>query len=152
MGVFMDKPLSPVFDDNGTEVSRDEFWGQKELGAELGTTPAYVGELLRSVGLLDPEHKEKVATAEALGAGAAIYVTVDTADGPHRYPRWRKDLVLDVLRQALRENPKPPTRSQAAAPVRRVAADLPQSLEERVETLERRLLSLERRLRQMSST
>lgn len=140
----MEKSLSPVFDDSGTEVSRDVYWGQKEFGVALGTTAPYVGELLRIVGLLRYESKEP--TAEALRTGAAIYVTVDTADGPHRYPRWRKDQILDVLGQALQDNPKPLTRSEKGNPGRKVTFDPPQSMDARVEALERRVESLERRL------
>lgn len=146
----MERPLSPIFDAEGTEVSRDDYWGQKELGAALGTTPKYVGDLLRLIGLLRPESKE--ATAEALSTGAALYVTVDTADGPHTYPRWRKDLVLDVLRRALQDYPKPPTRSQQITQSRSVAGDSGQSLDARIEALERRVEYLERQLRRESRT
>ncbi|WP_343317336.1 hypothetical protein AAFM46_08105 [Arthrobacter sp. TMP15] len=140
----MKKSLLPVFDDSGTEVSRDVYWGQKELGVALGTTAPYVGKLLRIVGLLRYETKEP--TAEALRTGAATYVTVDTADGPHRYPRWRKDRVLDVLGQALHDNPKPVTQIGEGNRSRRVPLDPPQPLDARCEALERRVEALERRL------
>ncbi|MFK0009143.1 hypothetical protein ACIQTZ_19065 [Paenarthrobacter sp. NPDC090520] len=147
----MEKPLSPIFDDAGTEVSRDAYWGQKELGAAIGTTPAYAGTLLRLVGLLESETKEP--TGEALRTGAAKHVTVATADGPHRYPRWRKDLVLGVLSQALQDNPKPLTRSElekrrhgASYYSRPQSPEGPQSPEEKIVELERRIELLEKRL------
>ena len=140
----MEKPLSPIFDDDGTEVSRELFWGQKELGSELGTTSAYVGDLMRLVGLLTPESKEP--TVEALRLGAAMYVSVETADGAHRYPRWRPDLVVDVLRRALQEHAKPLTRTEQTSHEARVPRTPRLSLEVRVEALERRIESLERQL------
>lgn len=141
----MEKPLSPIFDDDGTEVSRELFWGQKELGSKIGTTSVYVGDLMRLVGLLLPDSKEP--TVGALRTGAALYVTVETADGFHRYPRWRPDLVLDVLRRALQEYPKPPSRTEQASHDAKSPRTSGLSLEERVEALERRIESLERQLR-----
>ncbi|GAB3534337.1 hypothetical protein GCM10027403_10000 [Arthrobacter tecti] len=143
----MEKALAPIFDDDGTEISRDVYWGQKELGTALGTTPVYVGRLLRLVGLL--RHEPKEPTAEALESGAAIYVTVDTADGPHRYPRWKKEVVLKVLSQALEEHPKPASGANQARGSG-LAQDLSQTMESRVNELERRVESLERQLMRAS--
>lgn len=143
----MEKPLSPIFDDYGMEVSRDAFWGQKELGAELRTTAQYVGTLLRLVGLLQDGSKDP--SGEALRTGAAIYVTVATADGPHRYPRWRKELVLGVLSRALRDHPKPLTATDKGN--QRNAGSFhpqPQSFDERLSDLERRVERLERQANQ----
>lgn len=134
----MEKPLSPVFDDQGTEVSRDAYWGQKEFAAALGTTAVYVGDLLRSVGLLQREVKEP--TPEALRRGDAIFTMQDTADGPQRYHRWKKDQVLDVLRQAIAENPKPS--NTVRENIRGLRPGRP-TLDSRIEALERRVAALE---------
>lgn len=141
----MDKPPSPIFDDAGTEVSRELYWGQTELGAELGTTPPYVAELLRMAGLLQRE--VKAPTAEALEAGAAIYVTVASKTGTYRYLRWRKDMVFEVLRHTLEENPQPETRSKEGKRDRSRRLAPPPSVDDRVESLERRVEELEYQLR-----
>ncbi|GAA1879262.1 hypothetical protein GCM10009715_27360 [Paeniglutamicibacter psychrophenolicus] len=140
----MEKPLQPLYDDEHCEVNREIFWGQKELGQALGITAVHVGDLLRSVGLLMPEGKD--ATPEALDSQAAIYATVKTADGFHRYPRWNKDLVLEPLARALRDMPKPLPRNRPQAKQPRSVTDSSQSLVERVALLERRLETLERAL------
>ncbi len=138
----MEKPLQPLYDDDHCEVSREVFWGQKELGQDLGITAVHVGDLLRSVGLLMPEAKD--ATPEALDSKAAVYVTVKTAEGFHRYPRWNKDLVLGPLAQALRGMPKPLPRNRPQAKQPKNVTNSGQSLVERVTMLERRLETLER--------
>lgn len=138
----MDKPLQQLYDDEQHEVNREIFWGQKELGQTLGITAVHVGDLLRSVGLLMPEARD--ATPEALDSEAAKYVTVKTADGFHRYPRWNKDLVLEPLSQALEGMPKPLPRNKPQAKGPKRAATSTQSLVERIALLESRLETLER--------
>ncbi len=139
----MNLGLAPIFDDEGTEVGRELYLGQKEIAAEIGTTAVYVGDLLRRVGLLRVGSKEP--TPEALKSGAALYVTVDTADGLHRYPRWRKDLILRRMEQALQEFPKPSGGAKSAGHAG--TADKSGSLEARFQDLEKRVESLERLVR-----
>lgn len=96
-----EKQLPSIFDDDGTPVSRADYWGQKELGAELGTTAPRIGDLLRAAGLLLPG-PDKAPSPDALHEGLALWVTVMTADGPRRYARWHRARTLGILEPAVK--------------------------------------------------
>jgi hypothetical protein len=149
----MEQQLPPVYDDEGREVDRAIWRGQKQLGQEIGATGIRVGELLCQLNLLQLMPKEP--TPHALATGAGIMVTIrETADGPHRYPLWNRDLVIENLRDAFASG-APASSKRLPAPARHgyrtranaVAFTDDATLESRVEDLERRLADLERRLR-----
>ncbi|MDR6689007.1 hypothetical protein J2Y41_004607 [Arthrobacter sp. 1088] len=95
-----EKQLPPIYDDDGTPVSRAEYWGQKELGAELGMSAPRVGDLLRTTGLLLPG-PDKEPSPESLRQGLALWVTVSSAHGPRRYARWHRDRTVEILEVAV---------------------------------------------------
>ncbi|WP_409017280.1 hypothetical protein [Arthrobacter sp. MP_2.3] len=144
----MERQLQPIFDDNWTEVSRDVYWGQRELAEVLGTTPMYVGDLLRLIGLLQPQSKEP--SVDALSSGAAIFVTLETAQGLQRNVKWHKDLVRDDLVRAIQQHPKPLTRTEQARRDQPTGQKPPRTLPGRVEALEERVRVLEQLLAQKS--
>ncbi|MCU1529928.1 MAG: hypothetical protein JWP75_3691 [Frondihabitans sp.] len=96
-------------------------------------------------GFLRTDTKEP--TPEALLSGAAIYARINTVDGVQRYPRWKKDRVLDILRRQLQSHPKPPTKTEMRAADQRVAFESSQTVDVRLATLEHRVEELERFLR-----
>jgi hypothetical protein len=91
-----------LVDDSGTPMSRQEYWGQRELGAELGIPSKQVGDLLRETGLLLPG-KDKVPSEHSLREGLARWATVQTANGPVRYARWHGVRTLQILVAAVRK-------------------------------------------------
>lgn len=138
----MTSSLEPLTDpDTGEVVSREQYWGQKQLAAHLGCSAIEVGRPLLRAGLLEERDGARVPTERARVEGCARSVRQQIRGKRIDTHRWDPAQTVPVLQAASQDAPpRPAFRARPASEDTETAA-----LYWKVRDLERRLRQLEAR-------